>query len=71
MNRTARREYMSRCKISPIGQVFLDLIEEWQIANDSDYVQKPISYALYHVWKKWDEKEKPKVKEQTRAENNS
>lgn len=50
---------MSKSKITPIGQAIVDLIETWQIAKDSSYVQKPISYALYHVWKQWDAKEKP------------
>ena len=52
-----------KSKISPIGEAILDLIETWNIAKESDYVVKPISYALYHTWKIWDEKEK--VREQT------
>lgn len=51
---------MSKSKISPIGQAILDLKEEWQIAKDKEFVRKPISYALYHTWKKWDKKEEPR-----------
>ena len=59
---------MSKSKISPLGQAMLDLIEEWQIAKESEYVQKPISYALYHVWKQWDAKEKPVKAERSEDE---
>ena len=53
---------MSKSKISPIGEALLAVINEYEIAKESEYVQKPISYALYHVWKQWDEKEKPRKK---------
>lgn len=49
---------MAKSRISPIGNAILDLIETWQIAKDTEYVKKPISYALYHTWRRWDEKEK-------------
>ena len=48
---------MSKSKISPQGQAIIDIIEEYSIAVDSSYVRKPISYALYHTWKKWDKQE--------------
>ena len=48
---------MSKSKITQIGQAIVDLIEAWQIAKDSSYVQKPISYALYYTWRKWDKQE--------------
>lgn len=54
---------MSKSKISPLGQAIVDLIETWQIAKDSSYVQKPISYALYYTWRKWDEQEQAREAE--------
>ena len=55
---------MSKSKMTEIGKAIVDLIETWDIANSSAYVRKPISYALYHTWQKWDKKE------QAREQNN-
>jgi hypothetical protein len=44
-------------KITPIGQAIVDFINEYTIAKETEYVKKPISYALYHTWRKWDKKE--------------
>lgn len=49
-----------KSKMTPLGKAIVDLIETWDIANSSAYVRKPISYALYHTWKKWDKKEEPR-----------
>lgn len=46
--------------LSDFGKAVMTLIEEYGIAKDSDYVKKPISYALYQTWRKWDMREKPK-----------
>ncbi len=46
-----------KSKMTPLGKAIVDLIETWDIANSSDYVRKPISYALYYTWKKWDKQE--------------
>ena len=53
-----------KSKMTPLGKAIVDLIETWDIANSSAYVRKPISYALYHTWKKWDKKEEPRGKEE-------
>ena len=49
---------MSQSKLTEIGKAIVDLIETWDIAKNSSYVKKPISFALYYTWKKWDAKEK-------------
>ena len=49
-----------KTRLSPIGHAIVDLIENYDIAKGSTYVKKPISYALYHTWKKWDKKEEEK-----------
>lgn len=36
------------------------LIREYDTAKDNEYVKKPVSYALYQTWKKWDQQENPK-----------
>lgn len=46
--------------LTDIGKAVMNLIEEYDIAKDSGYVRKPISYALYQTWRRWDEKEKPR-----------
>ena len=46
-----------KSKLSEIGKAVMNLIEEYNIAKESSYVRKPISYALYQTWKKWDKKE--------------
>ena len=43
---------------SQIGRAVVDLIEAWQDAKDKEWILRPVSYALYHTWKKWDIKEK-------------
>lgn len=47
--------------LTDIGGAVMDLIEAYGVAQNSRYVQKPISYALYQTWRKWDKKEKPRM----------
>lgn len=47
-------------KLTNIGRAIMTLLEEYSAAKDNDYVNKPISYALYQTWEIWDAKEKPK-----------
>jgi hypothetical protein len=47
--------------LTDIGKAVKDLIEEYGIAKENKYVQKPISYALYNTWKSWDKREKPRM----------
>lgn len=54
---------MGKSKITPIGQAIVDLINNYEIAKESGYVRKPISYALYHTWQMWDKKEKDRTNE--------
>lgn len=56
--------------LTDIGRAVMDLIEAYGISKDSGYVQKPISYALYQTWRKWDEKEKPREAESEEADEN-
>lgn len=51
---------MMKSALSEIGKAVMNVIEQYGIAKESGYVQKPISYALYHTWKIWDKKEKPR-----------
>ena len=37
--------------------VFEDFKREYLIAKKLPYVRKPVSYALYQTWKKWDRQE--------------
>ena len=46
-----------------IGKVVDYFIREYNMAMDNNYVEKPISYALYQTWKWLDEKEKPRNRE--------
>ena len=46
-----------KSRLTDIGKAVMNLIEEYGIAKDSGYVRKPISYALYQTWRKWDGKE--------------
>lgn len=45
-------------KLSDFEKAVYDFLLEYKKAVDSDFVGKPISYALYQTWKKWDVKEK-------------
>lgn len=45
--------------LTEIGKAVMNLIEEYGTAKESGYVRKPISYALYQTWKKWDKQEEP------------
>lgn len=42
----------------------LDVIEKfiahYKFALDSEYIAKPLSYALYHTWKYCDSHERPR-----------
>lgn len=33
------------------------LINQYEHSKASDYVHSPIAHALYHTWKRWEEKE--------------
>ena len=39
-----------------IHWLIADIIEEYSKAKSMLYVQKPLAYALYQVWKKYDAK---------------
>ena len=52
-------------KYKQIGIVIGDLIRNYEDAIHSDHVYKPISYALYRTWLKWNEKELPRVTKHT------
>ena len=47
-------ERMAKSKVSDIGHAVLDLIEEYNIAKEAEYVRNPVAYALYHTWRKYD-----------------
>jgi hypothetical protein len=49
-------------KYKKIGKAIGDLIEAYEIAIHTKEVYKPISFALYQTWKKWNEKEEPRIK---------
>jgi hypothetical protein len=57
---TTESEGYMKSALTDIGKAIMNLIEEYDIAKDNEYVRKPISYALYHTWRRWDEKEKPR-----------
>ena len=46
-----------KSNLSEFGKAVMNLVEEYGIAKESSYVRKPISYALYQTWKKWDKME--------------
>lgn len=45
---------MAKSKVTDIGHAVLDLIEEYNIAKETEYVRNPVAYALYHTWRKYD-----------------
>jgi len=45
-----------------IGQAINRLIEEWEASKKSEYVRKPVAYALFHTWKWADAYEKERQK---------
>lgn len=45
-------------KLTELGKAIKHLISVYDKAKELDYIQKPISYALYQTWKEWDYKEK-------------
>lgn len=47
-------------KYKKLGKAIADLIAAYEDAIHNDFVHKPVSYALYQTWKKWDENEKPR-----------
>ena len=47
-------------KLTDIGRAIMTLLDEYSNAQETDYVVKPISYALYQTWRIWDAKEKPR-----------
>ena len=47
-------------KLTDIGRAIMTLLDEYSNAQESDYVIKPISYALYQTWRIWDAREKPR-----------
>ena len=48
-------------KLTDIGRAIMILLDEYSNAQETDYVVKPISYALYQTWRIWDAKEKPRA----------
>ena len=44
-------------KYKKIGKAIGDLVEAYEEAIHNSGVYKPVSYALYQTWKKWNEKE--------------
>lgn len=49
--------------LTDIGEVVMNLIEEYGNVKDAEHIRKPISYALYQTWRKWDERENPRETE--------
>ena len=49
-------------KLTDIGRAIMTLLEEYEIAKDQNWIIKPISYALYQTWLRWDATEKPRQK---------
>ena len=45
------------------------LAEEYRKAQMLAFVQKPMAYALYQVWKYFDEHEKPRIAESEEKES--
>lgn len=45
---------MPKSKVTDIGHAVLDLIEEYNIVRDLEWVHDPVAFALYHTWKKYD-----------------
>lgn len=41
-----------------LGKAVASLLDEYEKAERADHVHKPMSYALYQVWKKWNMTEK-------------
>lgn len=54
---------MTEKECKDLQQVFFDLSDEYNKALENKYVFKPISYALYRVWEKWDKKEHNRLEE--------
>lgn len=50
-------------KLTELGKAIMHLISEYDRAKEADHIHKPISYALYQTWRRWDEKEKPREAE--------
>ena len=48
-------------KLTDIGRAIMTLLDEYANAKETDYVVKPISYALYQTWRLWDAREKPRA----------
>lgn len=48
-------------KVSILGEAISVLIEKYQFAVDQPWIQKPMSYALYHTWKEFDRIEPAKI----------
>ena len=40
-----------------LQKAILELTAEYEKALDGDFIFKPMSFALYHLWQKWDAKE--------------
>ena len=40
-----------------LQKVIFELTKEYAKALEDKYIFKPMAFALYHVWKKWDAKE--------------
>lgn len=44
------------------------LAEEYRKAQTMTFVNKPMAYALYQVWKWFDENEKPRIAERSETD---
>ena len=49
---------MTTKEVKTLEKVYVELTEEYEKAINNNYVFKPMEYALYQVWKKYDVKEK-------------
>ena len=47
--------------LTDIGRAIMILLDEYANAKETDYVVKPISYALYQTWRLWDAREEPRA----------
>ena len=48
---------MAKITCKKVIRIFL---KKYYLALDNPIVKKPVSYALYHTWKYFDEREKPR-----------
>ena len=49
--------------LTDIGRAIMILLDEYANAKETDYVVKPISYALYQTWRLFDATENERIGE--------